>query len=112
MEGEAITTVSTEERRNRRTDLTSEQRRAGMLDARFHEAGPGVSAADMEKLREILQPTPEAGKMREEAVLQPWNAERVRRLAAEGAANNTAPGHSDAPPLGNVTVGRKIKIST
>ena len=50
MEGEAITTVSTEERRNRRTDLTSEQRRTGLLDTRFHEAGPGVSEADMEKL--------------------------------------------------------------
>jgi hypothetical protein len=81
-------------RTNRRTELTEEQRRKGELDTRFHEATKHVSLGQMEKLRKVLEHTPEDRRMKDENVLKPWTEERVQQLAEKGASRDTAPGPS------------------
>ena len=48
----------------------------------------------MEKLRKVLEHTPEDSCMKDENVLKPWTEERVRQLAKKGASHDTAPGPS------------------
>ena len=94
IEGWKIAETSSLARANRRTATTAEQRRQGQLDARFSEPGLGVTAEDLEKLRECLKPAAAEEQMAVEAVLRPWTGQRVRELARKGATSNTAPGPS------------------
>jgi len=94
IEGWKIAETSSLARANCRTATTAEQRRQGQLDARFSEPGLGVTAEDLEKLRECLKPAAAEDQMPVEAVLRPWTGQRVRELARKGATSNTAPGPS------------------
>ena len=94
IEGWRISETSSQARANRRTNTTPEQRRQGQLDARFSEPGYGVTAEDLAKLRECLKPAAEEDQIPVESVLRPWTGQRVRELARQGAASNTAPGPS------------------
>ena len=94
IEGWRIAETSSLGRANRRSALSAEQRRQGQLDARFFEEGHGVTAEDLAKLRECLKPAAAEDQMPVDAVLKPWTGQRVRELARQGAASNTAPGPS------------------